>query len=129
MDIKTIARENFVRILALISLVIGLGDAARLLGVSGGQQDPMQALGVTGFVLLAILALTRLFAAVGLWISSSWGGVLVIGATLLEYILLLVHSPHIHISTLGLLVRTVVFVGILGLLILRYRHNRAHVHD
>jgi len=129
MDIKTFVRDNFVRFLALICLVIGLSDAARALGVPDGHNDPIQVLGITGFVLLAVLALARLFSAVGLWINSSWGGVLVIGATLLEFFLLLTGSPNIHISTPGLLTRIAVFVGILGLFVLRYRRNQAHVHD
>lgn len=129
MDFRRLARENFVRILALVCLVIGLSDAARLLGVSGGGAGPLQAMGTTGFVLLAIFAVSRLFAGVGLWINSSWGGVLLVGATLAELGLYFSGSPYVDIGMPGLSVRIALLLGILGFLGVRTLRARRHVHD
>ncbi len=129
MELRRLARENFVRILALVCLVIGLGDAGRLLGVSGGSGNPIEAIGVTGFILLAIFAIARLFAGVGLWINSSWGGVLLVGATGAELALYFWGSPYVDLSTPGLAVRIALLVGILGFLGVRALRIRQHVHD
>jgi hypothetical protein len=55
----------YIRIVAIISLMLGLNDAARLLGVGLGDVSPVTTLGMTGFVYLGIFGLARLFAAVG----------------------------------------------------------------
>ena len=79
MDFKSPIAGRYVRIVAIIALLLGLNDASRLLGVSTGAQSPIQLLGVTGFIYLAIFAMAQLFASVGLWIRSSWGAVLLSG--------------------------------------------------
>ncbi|MEO8756311.1 MAG: hypothetical protein ABI398_00970, partial [Devosia sp.] len=83
MDFKSPIAGRYVRIVAIIALLVGLNDASRLL-ISSGTESPITTFGVTGFVYLSIFALSRLFASVGLWIRSSWGAVLLVGSTALE---------------------------------------------
>ncbi len=83
----------YIRIVALLALLLGLSDAARLLGVSLDTMSPIAVLGPAGFTFLAVFCLARLFAAVGLWIKASWGAVLLIGATTAELALYLSGSP------------------------------------
>ena len=78
MDFSAPPIAIYIRIVAIISLLLGLNDAARLLGVNLGEVSPIATMGMTGFVYLAIFALARLFAAVGLWIKASWGAVLLV---------------------------------------------------
>ena len=129
MDIKAFARENVLRLLAIICLLVGLGDTSRLVGLTTGAENPLASLGDTGFVYLAIFSVSRLFAAVGLWINSSWGGALLIGATLFEVTLLFSGSPDIHLSWFGILVRLAMLGGLIAYLGLHYLNQRDHVHD
>ena len=128
MDIRTALKEHFVRVLAALCLALALADAGRLLGVSSGSASPLALLGTVGFILLAVFTLARLFAAVGLWIESSWGGVLLAGATIIELVLLFAGVGLPDISLIGMLVRMVLFVGIIGFLALRYLHRREQIH-
>ncbi|WP_196259033.1 hypothetical protein [Pelagibacterium limicola] len=84
MDLTTEPVGIAARVLAIASLVMGLSDAARLLGVWGGAPSPIAALGGTGFALLATLAAARLFAALGLWLQVQWGAVLLAAALFIE---------------------------------------------
>lgn len=117
---------RFVRIIAIIALLVGLGDAARLLGVGAGNVSPLASLGPTGFVLLAVFGAARLFAAVGLWIGASWGAVLLVGATAVELVLFLSGNPNIQLDLLGFGVRLVLVVSILVLFVFFLRFRRAH---
>ncbi len=127
MDFKSPIAGRYVRIIAIIALLLGLSDAARLLGVSSGSQSPIAALGVTGFTYLAVFALARLFAAVGLWIRASWGAVLLVGATGIELIMYLMGSRDVEMSVIGFAVRLVLLVSILLVFALSFRfRERAH---
>ena len=84
MDFQSALAARYLRVVAIIALLLGLVDAARLLGVSSGAQSPITQLGATGFAYLAVFCLARLFAAVGLWIRASWGAVLLGLATTVE---------------------------------------------
>ena len=84
MDLKSELAGRYLRIIAIIALLLGLADAARLLGVSTGAQSPITQLGPMGFSYLAAFSIARLFAAVGLWIRASWGAVLLVIATVVE---------------------------------------------
>ena len=100
MDLKSPIAGRYVRIVAIIALLLGLSDAARLLGVGSGLPgvSPIYTLGVTGFTYLAIFALARLFAAVGLWIQASWGAVLLVGATVIELGMYVLGSRDVQMS-------------------------------
>ena len=115
----------YIRIVAILALVLGLSDAARLLGINMGADSPITAMGFTSFTFLAIFCLARLFAAVGLWIKASWGAVLLVGATALELALYVAGSPDIRIGAIGFALRVVLLASILLIFGLSLRFNRA----
>ncbi|WDR06093.1 hypothetical protein PSQ90_01135 [Devosia rhodophyticola] len=119
----------YVRVVALLSLLLGLNDASRLLGVQLGPISPVAEFGVQGFILLGIFALCRLFAAVGLWINASWGAVMLVGATVAELILYVTGNEAVQMSALGFAVRLVLLVSIIVIFGLGVRHRRARAHD
>jgi hypothetical protein len=125
MDSKTDISGRYVRVVAIIALLLGLSDASRLLGVSTGAQSPLATLGTTGFAYLAVFALARLFAAVGLWIRASWGAVLLVGATAVELGLYLMGSRDVQMSAFGFAVRLVLLVSIVLIFFLGLRLRRA----
>lgn len=126
MDFKGELAARYVRIIAIVSLLVGLGDAARLLGVSSGEVSPLAQLGPAGFVYLAVFCLSRLFAAVGLWIGASWGAVLLVGATTVELVMFVIGNPDVHLDVIGFVVRLVLLVSIVLLFVLNFRMRRAH---
>lgn len=115
----------YIRIVAILALVLGLSDAARLLGINMGANSPITAMGFTSFTFLAIFCLARLFAAVGLWIKASWGAVLLVGATALELLLYVSGSPDIRIGAIGFALRVVLLASILLIFGLSLRFRRA----
>jgi len=119
----------YVRIIAILALLLGLNDASRLLGVQLGNVSPIATMGVTGFVYLAIFALARLFAAVGLWIKASWGAVLLVSATTVELVLYLLGSPDVEMTALGFAVRLVLLVSIVVIFALGLKSSRARAND
>ncbi len=120
---------RYIRIIAIISLLLGLSDAARLLGVWLGDQSPLALLGPSGFTWLAIFCIARLFAAVGLWIKASWGAVLLLIATTAELTLFLAGSPDAQMSLFGFGIRLVLLVAILLIFALTFALNRRAVQD
>ena len=126
MDLKGDLLGKFARILAILSLLVGLGDAARLLGVGAGSANPISVFGVAGFAYLATFSLARLFAAVGLWIGASWGLVLLAGATVLELVLFVIGSRDVHIDAFGFAMRLVLIAGIGLVVFWSFRQRRVH---
>jgi hypothetical protein len=129
MQFKAEQAGIYIRIVALISLALGLSDAARLLGVQLGDDSPIAVMGLSAFVWLAIFALARLFAAVGLWIKASWGGVLLVGATGVELGLYLAGSQDVQMTMFGFVVRVILLASIALILLLGFRMRRAAAHD
>jgi hypothetical protein len=129
MQFKAEQAGIYIRIVALISLALGLSDASRLLGVQLGDDSPIAAMGLSAFVWLSIFALARLFAAVGLWIKASWGGVLLVGATGVELALYLAGSQDVQMTTFGFVVRVILLASIALILLLGFRMRRAAAHD
>lgn len=127
MDLRGDITSRFVRILAIVTLLVGLADAARLLGVGAGEVSPIARFGVAGFTYLAAFCLARLCAAVGMWIGASWGLVLVGGASVIEVMMFVTGSPDVHLDAIGFGVRLILLagVGLIGFLWLRSRR----VHD
>ena len=119
----------YIHIVAIISLMLGLNDAARLLGVNLGAVSPISTMGMTGFVYLAIFGLARLFAAVGLWIKASWGAVLLVGATAVELLLYLMNNPDVRMTAVGFAVRLVLLTSIIIIFVLSIRLKRARNAD
>ena len=126
MDFKGEITGRLVRIIAIIALLVGLADAARLLGVNAGAVSPLAQLGPAGFAYLAVFCLSRLFAAVGLWLGASWGAVLLVGATSIELVLFLTGNRDIHLDVIGFGVRLLLVVGVVLLFVLSLRMRRAH---
>jgi hypothetical protein len=129
MDLHSPIAGRYVRIVAIIALLLGLSDAARLLGVASGDPgvSPLYTLGLSGFTYLAVFALARLFAAVGLWIQASWGAVLLVGATVIELGMYMLGSRDVQMSALGFAVRLVLLVSIILIFVLSLRfRERAH---
>jgi hypothetical protein len=120
---------RYLRVIAIIALLLGLNDAARLLGVTGGEQSPITTLGPAGFTYLALFALARLFAAVGLWIKASWGAVLLVAATSVELLLFLLGSRDVQMDAVGFAVRLVLLTAIVLVFVLSWRVRRERVHD
>ena len=120
---------RYVRVVSIISLLLGLNDASRLLGVSLGAQSPLETFGIAGFVYLAIFTLSLLFASVGLWIKASWGAVLLAAATSVELIMFLVGSKDVQMTVFGFGLRLVMLAAILALFVLSLRLRRAALHD
>ncbi|MGN6489259.1 MAG: hypothetical protein ACTHLT_15780 [Devosia sp.] len=125
MDFQSALAGRYLRIVAIIALLLGLVDAARLLGVSSGAQSPITQLGATGFAYLAVFCLARLFAAVGLWIRASWGAVLLGSATTVELLMYLFRNKDVTISAFGFAVRLLLVVSVAALLFLSLRTRRA----
>ena len=93
------------------------------------RRIPVAVLGPTGFVLLGIFSLARLFAGVGLWLKASWGAVLLVGSTTAELALYLAGSPDIRMSAFGFAIRIVLLVAILAIFALSFRFSRAQAAD
>lgn len=129
MDFNAPTIGIYIRVVAIIGLMLGLNDAARLLGVNLGAVSPISAMGMTGFVYLSIFALARLFAAVGLWIKASWGAVLLVGSTTVELALYLFNNPDVRMSAFGFAVRLVLLASVLIIFVLTIRLNRARAAD
>lgn len=127
MDFNTPLAGRYVRIVAIIALLLGLNDASRLLGVGTGAQNPLQSMGVTAFVYLSIFSLAQLFASVGLWIRASWGAVLLVGATAIELGMYMLRNPDVAMSPVGFAVRLVLLISIVLIFVLTLRmRDRAH---
>jgi len=121
---------RYVRIIAIITLLLGLNDAGRLLGVTLGPLSPIEAYGPVAFICLAVFTLALLFAAVGLWIKASWGAVLLVAATGTELAMFLFGSRDVQITILGFAVRLVLLAAILAIFVLGFLLRRAAAaHD
>ncbi len=128
MDFNTPIGGRYVRIVAMIALLLGLSDASRVLGVSMGSDSPIATLGQAGFTYLSIFAVAGLFAAVGLWIRQSWGAVLLVGAIVIELGMYLLGNRDIPMSALGFAVRVVLLASIVLIFVLAIRTQR-RAHD
>ncbi|MDB5540221.1 MAG: hypothetical protein JWQ89_1948 [Devosia sp.] len=126
MDFQSELAGRYLRIIAIIALLLGLADATRLLGVSSGPESPIALLGPAGFTYLAVFCIARLFAAVGLWIRASWGAVLLVGATVIELGLYLGGVRDVQMGAFGFALRLLLVGSIAVLFFLSLRLRRAH---
>ena len=129
MDPSAEPLARYLRVIAIVTLLLGLSDAARLLGVSLGPQSPIEAMGLKAFVYLAVFTLALLFAAVGLWIKASWGAVLLGAATAAQLLLFLTGNPDVRMTIYGFGIRLVLLAAILSLFVFRWRARRAAQPD
>ena len=119
--------SRYIRVIAMVALLLGLGDAARLLGVTSGATSPIVELGMVSYAYLTVFCLARLFSAVGLWIKASWGAVLLGITTAVELMLYFTGTPGIDFGLIGLVVRVLLLLSVLALLalaVLRLRQAR-----
>lgn len=121
--------DRFTRIIALLALLTALLDAGRLLGIGSGGANPITMFSVSGFVLLGIFTVARLFAAVGMWIESNWGTAVLFLGTLIELFLFLSGMARLDIGVIGFSLRVMLLAGASLLLWLAFREWRAAVHD
>lgn len=121
--------DRFTRIIALLALLTALIDAGRLLGIGSGGASPIAMFSASGFVLLSIFTVARMFAAVGMWIESNWGTAVLFLCTLIELVLFLSGTGHLDIGIIGFGLRLILLVGASLLLWLAFRAWRAAVHD
>lgn len=130
MDFNAEPIGRYVRIISIVALLLGLNDAARLLGVSLGAESPIAVLGPTAFVYLAIFTLAQLFAAVGLWIKASWGAVLLVAATATEVTMFVIGSRDVQMTWFGFGLRILLLAAVVALVVIsvRMRHAAA-AHD
>lgn len=126
MEFKGEITGRIIRVIALVALLLGLADAAVLLGVTGSSETPLATLGAAGFSYLAVFSLSLLFAAVGLWIGASWGAVLLVGSAGVEMLLYLMGNPDIRLDAVGFGVRLVLIVAIALIFAFSLRLRRAH---
>lgn len=125
MDLKSVLAGRILKGIALVALLLGLADAARLLGVGAGPASPIAALGPAGFALLAVFSVSRLFAAVGLWIGASWGGVLLLAATVAELVLYLTGNPNLQMDIPGFVIRVLLVGALATMYALSFRLRRS----
>ena len=129
MDFSQEPIGRYVRILAILVLLLGINDAARLLGVSLGDQSPIALLGVKAYVYLGGFTLALLFAGVGLWIKASWGAVLVIAATGAELVMFLMCNPDMTMNLYSFAFRLVLFAATAVMIVLSVRQHWAAQPD
>lgn len=127
--IITYLRENILSVSALLCLLFGLADAAQLLGLGTGPINPLVTLGSTGFIYLAVLTVARLFAAVGLWINASWGGILLVAAGVVELVTLITGVNTAHYSFVGIVIRVALAATVATILIYSWWQVLRSVHD
>jgi hypothetical protein len=116
---------RYVRILAILVLLLGINDAARLLGVSLGEQSPIAVLGIKAYVYLGGFTLALLFAGVGLWIKASWGAVLVVAATGAELGMFLMGNSDMHMNLMSFGFRLVLLAATVVMIVLSLRQRWA----
>lgn len=119
----------YVRVIAIISLLLGLNDAARLLGVNLGTRSPVEIMGMPAFVYLGIFSMARIFAGVGLWLKASWGAVLLVAATAIELGMYLGGHPDVQLTGFGFAVRCVLLIAIIAVFGLALRLRMARNAD
>lgn len=129
MDFRSEPAGLFARILALVSLFMGLGDATRLLGLGSDAASPIAEIGLMGFVLLSILSLMRLFAAVGLWIHARWGAIILGTSLAVEMIFSLAGSTWVSLSLWGFIFKLAVMLATFALLAFVQIAAQRHVAD
>lgn len=121
--------SRIIRILALTNLFNALLDAARLLGIGASSDSPMDMMGQSDFAFLMAFTLSRLFAAVGMWIFATWGTILLMLTSLIELILLGAGVVDLEIGFLGWVLRVIVLLGTTFVLAMAFRTWRLSVHD
>ncbi|MGJ8528800.1 hypothetical protein [Maritalea sp.] len=117
------------RIVAGVSLVVGLMNAFNAMGVSASLISPIEQYGEAAFAVLSVVALLRLFAAVGLWAHATWGAFLLLFASVLEMFIATSGLVDLMISPTGFAISILLLASSLGLLIWRSVNKHQHVNQ
>ncbi len=117
------------RALSVVCLFVGLSLASSLLGVRSGINSPLAQLGLVAFTYLAVFTLGYLFAAVGIWIGSSWGLVVALGTALVEIILAVSGDSAVRLSEVEFFIALMVFVVALALFVIKEVRLFSSLHD
>ncbi|GLQ18216.1 hypothetical protein [Maritalea porphyrae] len=113
------------RIVASVSLFVGLANALHALGVSGSVSDPVAGYGQMGFAVLTIIACLRLFAAVGLWAYATWGAFLLLFASMIEIVVVGAGVGALIVTPMGFGLSVALLASSVGLLVWRFLNIRA----
>lgn len=100
----------FMRILALLWIAKGLGAWAVILG-AGYPVPPFEARSMGHQATIIYFSVIDLVAAIGLWLTSAWGGVLWLLAVM-SHLILAIFFPAIVPSNLVSIVISVLFIGL-----------------
>lgn len=117
------------RMLAIVCLFVGLSLASSLLGVRLGDNSPLAQLGMVAFTYLAGFTLGYLFAAVGIWIGSSWGLVVALATALVEIILAVIGDTAVRLSDVEFFIALMIFVVALALFAIKEIKLFSSLHD
>lgn len=129
MDSRNDPTGLLARILAIVSLFIGLGDAAAVLGIGATAASQVGAAGAAGFIFLTGLSVTRLFAAVGLWIGMQWGALILLASLVIEIALYLTGSDWVRLSLWGFIFKLAILLATIGIFGFAWILGRRHAAD
>ncbi len=89
----------FLRLLSVFWLAKGLHAWTVIFGVSGDAQPPFENRLLSFQAIIVYFAVIDLVAAVGLWLTSTWGGVLWLLATLSQLLLSFFFPRFVPLTT------------------------------
>lgn len=115
------------RAVAGVSLFVGLANALHALGASGSVDDPVLGYGQLVFGVLVIVAVLRLFAAVGLWAFATWGAFLLAFASFVEIALVIYSSTRTIVTPAGFGISILLLASAIGLLVWRFLNIKMQV--
>lgn len=126
MDSRNDPTALLARILAIVSLFVGLGDAAAVLGIGAAASGQAS---TAGFIFLTALSVTRLFAAVGLWIGMQWGALVLLASLVIEIALYLSGSDWVRLSLWGFIFKLAILLATIGIFGFAQVLGRRHAAD
>lgn len=117
------ALENFMRVLGIFLLFVGLARAMVIFGMVADPETAFLGLSVERRVTLVFFTIFNLTAAVGLWNKMSWGIVVWLISVGVDFFLQIFFSGAFGISPLALMFH-LIMLGIYVTLIMLIRRTR-----
>lgn len=124
MTLDAIANNYLIRFLAFVSLALSLREIAGLLTATSGSAISLENLGSFAFFISLAFIVFRFFTSIGMWVNAKWGAILAIVIIILEFLILSFFASNIHISTIGILVRIGLALGLILYFVLNYIISR-----
>jgi len=115
------------RAVASVSLFVGLANALHALGASGNVTNPVDGYGELAFGILVIVAILRLFAAVGLWAFATWGAFLLAFASVFEMALVVLGGARMIVTPAGFGISILLLASAIGLMVWRFLNIKMQV--